>query len=98
MIMKKLLILFFAATPLVAFADGKLTNLYVISPTYYGSALFKTALSADIYVNNGVDNYQSSLKPGYYSKVSLTVGEIAIINGHKFKVEDKNYYFRFFSV
>lgn len=93
MIMKKLLILFFAATPLVAFADGKLTNLYVISPTYYGSALFKTALSADIYVNNGVDNYQSSLKPGYYSKVSLTVGEIAIINGHKFKVEDKNYYF-----
>ncbi len=91
--MKKLLILFFAAMPFVAFADGKSVTLYVISPNYYGSALFKTELPADIYVNNGVDNYQSSLKPGYYSKVSLTVGEIAIINGKKFKVEDKDYYF-----
>lgn len=79
--------------PFVAFADGKPVTLYVISPNYYGSALFKTELTADIYVNNGVDNYQSSLKPGYYSKVSLTVGEIAIVNGKKFKVEDKDYYY-----
>lgn len=93
--MKKLLILLFAAMPFVAFADGKSRTLYVISPTYVGSGLFQTELAAEIVPDCfcNTNYYQCGLKPKYYTKVELKIGDLAAVNGRKFKVEDKDYYF-----
>ncbi|MDE7071737.1 MAG: hypothetical protein K2O66_00035, partial [Bacteroidales bacterium] len=70
------------------------SKLYVFSPWYYGCDLFKQELPADMYKSNGTVNYQSGLPPKYYTYIELEEGDIAIVNGRKFKVEaNKTYYF-----